>query len=184
MPPVSRMRRIARSRSNARVPPSADLSLPRQHPSQLHELRVQRLLIPHHFSHRRSYHLSSFDPDQQTVFAVCKALGCRGAQPRSEQADDSINGTNAANILGARGGDDVVRGLRSSDSLYGNTGEDRISGGMGEDELHGGYGNDTLYSADDGSSRGYRDVVYCGHGGDFASIDPWDRVMSDCEEVR
>ena len=98
--------------------------------------------------------------------------------------DDRIYGTNAADIIGARGGDDVVRGLRGSDSLYGNTGEDRIFGGLGEDELHGGYGNDTLYSADDRSSRGYRDVVYCGHGRDFASIDRWDRVTSDCEEVR
>lgn len=99
--------------------------------------------------------------------------------------NDSINGTNYADIIGARGGDDVVSGLRGSDRLYGNTGNDRISGGLGKDELHGGYGNDALYSAGDHrSSRGYRDVVYCGPGHDFASIDRWDRIAKDCEEVR
>jgi len=99
--------------------------------------------------------------------------------------DDRIIGTNFADIIGARGGDDVVSGLRGSDSLYGNAGNDRIFGGLGEDELHGGYGNDALYSADDlRPSRSHEDVVYCGAGRDFASIDRWDRVAGDCEEVR
>jgi Ca2+-binding RTX toxin-like protein len=74
--------------------------------------------------------------------------------------------------------------LAGPDQLYGDGGRDRVVGGNGEDRLYGGYGNDNLWSGDIFSDSGaYRDVVNCGPGEDFASVDFRDQVRANCEEV-
>jgi Ca2+-binding RTX toxin-like protein len=99
--------------------------------------------------------------------------------------DETIIGTRYADLILANGGADEVRGNGGPDQLYGNAGRDRIYGGVGEgDHLYGGRGDDTMYSGDIFSQSGaYRDVVDCGPGDDFASVDFRDRVRANCELV-
>jgi Ca2+-binding RTX toxin-like protein len=99
--------------------------------------------------------------------------------------DETLVGTAHADTIRAKGGADEVRGRGGPDQLYGNTGRDKIYGGFGKgDRLHGGMGNDRLISEDIFSQSGaYRDVVDCGPGDDFASVDFRDRVRDNCEEV-
>ena len=98
--------------------------------------------------------------------------------------DETLIGTRYADFIRAEGGNDVVRGLGGPDQLYGNEGRDEVVGGYGEDKLYGGNGNDRLRSQDIFSQSGaYRDVVDCGPGEDFASVDFRDVVHADCEEV-
>jgi len=98
--------------------------------------------------------------------------------------DETLIGTRYADLVVANGGADGVRGNGGSDQLYGNTGRDRIRGGFGEDHLYGGGGDDTIFSGDIFSqSSAYRDVVDCGPGDDFASVDFRDRVQENCELV-
>ena len=97
---------------------------------------------------------------------------------------ETLIGTAYADSIEARGGADVVRGLGGPDRLFGNLGSDRVVGGNGEDRLDGGRGNDRLFSEDIFSQSGaYRDVVDCGPGEDFASVDFRDVVRENCEEV-
>jgi hypothetical protein len=99
--------------------------------------------------------------------------------------NETLIGTRYADYIRANGGADVVRGRGGPDQLYGNGGQDRIYGGFGKgDRLHGGGGDDRLFSTDIFSQSGaYRDVVDCGPGDDFASVDFRDRVRANCEEV-
>jgi Ca2+-binding RTX toxin-like protein len=99
--------------------------------------------------------------------------------------DETLIGTRYADYIRASGGADEVRGRQGPDQLYGNGGRDEVYGGFGEgDHLHGGFGDDALFSGDIFSqSRAYRDVVDCGLGYDFASVDFRDRVRANCEEV-
>ena len=98
--------------------------------------------------------------------------------------DETLIGTRYADLIRAEGGNDIVRGLGGPDDLYGNGANDRVDGGNGEDELFGGFGNDRLYSEDIFSQSGaYRDVVNCGPGRDFASVDFKDVVRENCEVV-
>jgi Ca2+-binding RTX toxin-like protein len=98
--------------------------------------------------------------------------------------DETLIGTRYADLVVANGGADEVRGNSGPDQLYGNAGRDRIRGGFGEDHLYGGGGDDTIFSEDIFSQSGaYRDVVDCGPGDDFASVDFRDRVRANCELV-
>jgi len=99
--------------------------------------------------------------------------------------DETFLGTAYADTIRAKGGADEVRRRGDPDQLYGNAGRDKIYGGFGKgDRLHGGRGNDRLFSEDIFSQSGaYRDVVDCGPGHDFASVDFRDRVRDNCEEV-
>jgi len=94
-------------------------------------------------------------------------------------------GTDKPNLLGAKHGDDEVRGLGGRDGLdagpgnailYGGDGEDGLFAGKGEDVMYGGDGNDLLVAAGDG-----RDKLYCGKGQD--EYDPVENtyVDSSCE---
>jgi len=70
-------------------------------------------------------------------------------------ANNRIIGSDMANNLWGRGGNDVFFGDSGADSLYGEAGDDFLDGGKGKDTLIGGVGNDTYTFG-----RGYKkDIV-------------------------
>jgi VCBS repeat-containing protein len=89
-----------------------------------------------------------------------------------------IRGTNAADCIDARAGDDTVYGRagkdrleggEGSDLLYGGSGNDRLSGGSGSDRLFGGSGRDRLdggSGADQLSGGLGADILTGGSGAD------------------
>ena len=81
--------------------------------------------------------------------------------------DDTLTGTNGANVLNGAGGDDKLFGLNGNDTLKGGDGTDRLYGGSGDDRLEGGNGND--YLRDDGG----KDKFIGGAGTDTASYYGW-----------
>jgi Ca2+-binding RTX toxin-like protein len=98
-------------------------------------------------------------------------------------------------IVDADGGDDKVVGRQGSDLVRGGSGHDRLLGEGSADILRGGRGGDLVdggsksdvLRSDQGSDRvkaidGNVDVVRCGSGRDFASVDAKDSVRG-CENV-
>ncbi len=59
-------------------------------------------------------------------------------------ADEILIGSNGNDILRGGGGNDVLLGGNGNDQLFGGTGADRLEGGAGNDILDGGAGNDLL----------------------------------------
>ena len=53
-------------------------------------------------------------------------------------------GDNQANLLDGGADNDLIRGRKGADELYGNDGDDKLQGGRGADLLDGGEGNDIL----------------------------------------
>ncbi len=107
---------------------------------------------------------------------------------RGTDADDSIAGTNGADLLNDfaeggydYGGDDTVRGLGGDDILIGGAGADLLEGGDGNDSLDGGSGadvllgfggNDYMSGGDDADSLvgfGGHDMLEGGDGDDYLS---------------
>jgi hypothetical protein len=74
-------------------------------------------------------------------------------------------------------GDDTLIGSGASELLNGGAGNDALDGAGGADFLSGGAGDDTIDARD-----GVADVVSCGDGTDFASVDQLDGPDS-CEAV-
>jgi uncharacterized repeat protein (TIGR01451 family) len=60
------------------------------------------------------------------------------------QADDIICGGNGRDTINGRGGNDVIFGQNGKDVLNGNEGNDSIMGGNGKDEITGGAGIDAM----------------------------------------
>jgi Ca2+-binding RTX toxin-like protein len=58
-------------------------------------------------------------------------------------ANQTLIGTEGADILTARSGDDSLQGLGANDQLFGGAGNDVLDGGAGADSMSGGLGNDT-----------------------------------------
>jgi Ca2+-binding RTX toxin-like protein len=58
--------------------------------------------------------------------------------------DDSVLGTDGADILRGTSADDSICGLGGDDTITGALGNDKLEGGSGNDSLNGGIGNDTL----------------------------------------
>ncbi len=56
--------------------------------------------------------------------------------------NDTLAGTEAADLIDGRGGADAIAGLGGRDHLNGGRGHDRLSGGAGGDRLDGGPGRD------------------------------------------
>ena len=130
--------------------------------------------------------------------------GCplSGTQRSGTNANNTINGTAASNIIFGLGGNDVLNGRAGPDCLYGGSGNDRLNGGRGADRLFGdsgsdrltdtsgrdvfsgGAGTDRINSRDTSrSGRLVRDTVRCGAGRDVALVDRRDTVSRDCERV-
>ncbi|MGO1078166.1 CHRD domain-containing protein [Inquilinus sp. CA228] len=87
---------------------------------------------------------------------------------RASENADTFNGTAAADVIDAFGGDDKLRGAGGADSLTGGAGNDNLVGGTGGDTLAGGAGTDTAYYT--GSAAGVTVNLGAGtaSGGDAA----------------
>ena len=115
-------------------------------------------------------------------------------------------GTDKPDKLGAKEGEDEIRGLGARDQIFGGVGKDVIYGGPGDDSplvgekgadvIYGGDGDDTveevkgadvIYGEDgndylDASFDGERDKLYCGKGKDYYDANKIDYVSSSCEK--
>ena len=58
--------------------------------------------------------------------------------------DDVMRGNSSANTISGRAGDDLIFGYRGDDTLSGGNGTDLLDGGIGDDVLIGGNGGDGL----------------------------------------
>lgn len=95
--------------------------------------------------------------------------------------NDTVIGSEFADILDGGLGNDVMYGGAGDDQLSGDSGSDELHGGSGNDQLSGGYGGDWLYgddgddfldtgSTDDPYGGGYGgsiDYMYGGDGNDW-----------------
>ncbi len=77
-------------------------------------------------------------------------------------ADDSLIGNDAANLLYAGRGEDRIAGRAGDDRLLGGDGDDVLRDGTGRDFLRGGYGDDLIVLTTDG----HTDQVAGLHQGD------------------
>lgn len=85
--------------------------------------------------------------------------------------DDTISGSDAANLLLGRDGSDWLHGYRGNDSLDGGLGNDILRGGQGRDIVSGGDGDDLLrggYNNDTLRGGAGNDTLMGGHGTDLA----------------
>jgi Ca2+-binding RTX toxin-like protein len=91
--------------------------------------------------------------------------------------DDVLRGTKGRDSIFGGSGDDRIRGRGRRDTLLGGSEDDRLTGGRGKDRLQGGRGGDRFWARDD-----QRDRVNGGRGRDAARIDEGlDRVTSIAE---
>jgi Ca2+-binding RTX toxin-like protein len=118
------------------------------------------------------------------ALALVAALGLTAAsfalaaQVRGTDGNDTLNGTNGADVIAGFAGDDTITALNGRDLVFGGPGNDTISGGNGWDLILGGAGNDTITgengpdllrgrSGDDTVDGGDgRDVLFGGWGTD------------------
>lgn len=126
----------------------------------------------------------------------CDGGPCGGTAGRDvvwgSEAAEEIRAKGGEDAVTARAGDDTARGGDRADVLFGGLGDDRLLGGRGADDIddgeggdadgvRGGDGNDLVIVLDgDGEDR-----VDCGGGtGDIVYADPGDGYdASSCEEV-
>ncbi|WP_201859874.1 glycoside hydrolase family 113 [Microvirga soli] len=95
--------------------------------------------------------------------------GSSGPSTKPTSGDDEITGTSRANVIDARAGNDIVRGLGGNDRLTAGPGDDTVDGGDGNDVVYGKEGDDYIEGAA-GADRLYggdgADIVYGGVGND------------------
>jgi Ca2+-binding RTX toxin-like protein len=98
--------------------------------------------------------------------------------------DNRLIGTNQRDSISGGGSDDLMKGLRSIDSLNSGRGNDDIFAGprdeRARDTVVGDRGNDFIYVFSRPSAK---DVVTCGAGRDRVIADS-DDVLGGCERVR
>ncbi|MFK7838558.1 MAG: DUF4214 domain-containing protein [Sulfitobacter sp.] len=73
--------------------------------------------------------------------------------------DDAQDGSDLADYISGRQGDDELSGLDGPDALNGGEGNDILRGGSSADMVRGGDGNDFLIAADTRTQDGTRDVA-------------------------
>lgn len=78
--------------------------------------------------------------DAETT-AIGNALGCTIT---GTAGNDTLNGTNAADVICGLGGNDTINGGNGTDTLYAGTGNDVVDGGNADDTLYGGSGDDIM----------------------------------------
>jgi Ca2+-binding RTX toxin-like protein len=140
------------------------------------------------------------------LLAACVAVlafagSAMAAGNGGSSGDDNLKGSDRADTMQLRGGDDVANGGRGDDRLNGGAGDDRLNGGVGDDRMNGGAGDDVLtddrgtdrftggagddrINAQDRRGRNdARDIVDCGAGDDTVIADSDDIVRSNCEHV-
>lgn len=86
--------------------------------------------------------------------------------------DDNFSGSNKAERIFGKAGDDNISGGGGNDVIAGGDGNDVIRGGSGDDTIGGGAGNDRLLggSGDDTITASGNDVVDGGEGDDLINI--------------
>ncbi|NJL39390.1 MAG: hypothetical protein HC840_06345 [Leptolyngbyaceae cyanobacterium RM2_2_4] len=97
---------------------------------------------------------------------------------RGNNGNNSLNGTNANNVIlgfggndtiNSNGGNDVLKGGAGNDNINGSSGSDRIEGGSGNDNINGNGGLDVLIggAGNDRINGGAQtDIIYGGAGND------------------
>jgi Ca2+-binding RTX toxin-like protein len=98
-------------------------------------------------------------------------------------ADETIVGTDVADLIFAFAGDDMIFGGEGNDCIIGGNGDDLIWGNTGDDHLVGGEGNDILkgFSGDDQLTGGIgTDAIDGGDGYDL-SYDSASDIIIKCE---
>ena len=108
------------------------------------------------------YRSSDHDP---LVLGIDLEERCNGLIPTitGTPGDDTLRGTNGADVIMGLGGDDTITGGNGDDVICGGQGNDTLAGGNGDDVLLGGFGTDRL-SGDNGA-----DELVGGPGGDVLS---------------
>ena len=100
------------------------------------------------------------------------------------QADETIVGTDVADLIFAFAGDDMIFGGEGNDCIIGGNGDDLIWGNTGDDHLVGGEGNDILrgFSGDDQLTGGIGTDAIDGGDGYDVSYDSASDIIGNCEE--
>jgi Ca2+-binding RTX toxin-like protein len=98
-------------------------------------------------------------------------------------ADETIVGTNVADLIFAFAGDDMIFGGEGNDCIIGGNGDDLIWGNTGDDHLVGGEGNDILmgFSGDDQLTGGIGTDALDGGDGYDLSYDSASDIIIKCE---
>ena len=106
-----------------------------------------------------------------------------------KKGDDEIRGLGASDfIFGGVGNDDIYAGPGDDASLFGDEGDDVIYGGNGDDGVEEGKGADVIYGGDGNDDifafvDDQRDKLYCGKGKDaYHADEKIDYVSSSCEK--
>ncbi len=89
---------------------------------------------------------------------------------------DLITGSDQANYIDARGGNDTIDGMGGNDTILGGDGDDSISGGEGDDVLLGQDGTDTV------SGGNGNDTIDGGAGSDSLSGDADDDYFINADQ--
>ncbi len=83
--------------------------------------------------------------------------------------NDTIYGSNGANLLYGQRGDDTINGGSGIDTLYGGWGDDTLDGGLFKDNSYGEEGNDRFRV----TNGDFGDNVYGGNGTDTLDLSGW-----------
>lgn len=90
--------------------------------------------------------------------------------PQPTPGDDDLTYTNAAEIIDALAGNDIIRGRGGHDDIFGNDGNDKLYGQGGADTINGGADNDTLLGGGGNDiliGGSDNDVLNAGNGNDI-----------------
>jgi Ca2+-binding RTX toxin-like protein len=119
---------------------------------------------------------------QERIFCPPGGGTCQGTQ-----GPDDIIGSEEADLIDARGGDDRVRGRGGDDDINGGAGNDRLNGGAGNDVIVGGPGNDQIFGGPGNDTIDARDeesdFVDCGRGTDTVFFDEGLDQVVNCENL-
>ncbi len=92
--------------------------------------------------------------------------------------NDSVTGTESADIIKGGAGDDKLNGVAGDDIIYGGAGDDKLSGGDGHDTFYGEEGNDVLNGgSEDEIDDGVTDTLYGGEGFNKYLVDGYDTII-------
>lgn len=127
------------------------------------------------FSVNLAAHTYDFIPTAFGPFSITNVENVNG----SERADTLV-GDALANLLSAKGGNDMVNGGDGNDSLEGAAGNDTVQGGNGNDTVKGGGGDDSVQGGnnnDDVHGNDGNDRLFGGVGADTLNGDAGNDVL-------
>lgn len=123
----------------------------------------------------------TYDFEPATVTPPTPVKACTQSLPLVEGTtrNDLKNGTDAAQRIELKAGNDISDAKGGADCVIGGDGNDQLTGGPGDDEIQAGAGNDIINVKNDGA-----DTVDCGSGSDIVFADDKDDVAGNCETVQ